>query len=159
MVLRTNTRDLTIFTTGVVILFLFTTGVVYICSMTHENLPSDAELLLLQALWEHPDATVQTVHEWVEAAGKQVGYTTTLKQLQRLLGKGLVSRRKEGKLHLYRAVPDREATEAALIERMTKTAFSGSAVRLALKALGTADPTRDEMAELERWIEDQKDRK
>ncbi len=127
--------------------------------MANDNLPSDAELLLLQALWEHPDATVQTVHEWGEAAGKEVGYTTTLTQLQRLFRKGLVSRRKEGKQHFYRAVLDREATEAALIERMSKNAFAGSAVRLALKALGTSKPTQDEMAELERWIEDQKDRK
>lgn len=127
--------------------------------MTPDNLPSDAELLLLQSLWEHPDATVQEVHEWGEAAGKRVGYTTTLTQLQRLHRKGLVSRRKEGKQHLYRAVSDREATETALVERMSKTTFDGSAVRLALKALGTAKPTSDEMAELERWIEDQKDRK
>ena len=127
--------------------------------MPQEALPSEAELLLLQALWENPDATVQTVHEWIEATGKQVGYTTTLKQLQRMQGKGLVTRRKEGKQHLYRAVPDRATTEAALVERMSNTAFSGSAVRLALKALGSADPTRDELAELERWIEDQKDRK
>lgn len=127
--------------------------------MTHDNLPSDAELLLLQALWEHPDATVQEVHEWVEAVGKRVGYTTTLTQLQRLHRKGLVSRRKEGKQHLYRAVPDREATEHALVERMSKTTFDGSAVRLALKALGTAEPTQDEIAQLEHWIEDQKDRK
>lgn len=127
--------------------------------MANDNIPSDAELLLLQALWENPDATVQTVHEWVEATGKQVGYTTTLKQLQRLFAKGLVARRKEGKQHLYRAVPDRAATEAALVERMTRNAFAGSAVRLALKALGSAEPTRAEMAELERWIEEQKDRK
>ena len=127
--------------------------------MPQDPLPSEAELLLLQALWENPDATVQTVHEWIEATGKQVGYTTTLKQLQRMQGKGLVTRRKEGKQHLYRAVPDRATTEAALVERMSNTAFSGSAIRLALKALGSADPTRDELAELERWIEDQKDRK
>ena len=127
--------------------------------MPQDPLPSEAELLLLQALWENPDATVQTVHEWIEATGKQVGYTTTLKQLQRMQGKGLVTRRKEGKQHLYRAVPDRATTEAALVERMSNTAFSGSAIRLALKALGSADPTRDELAELERWIEDQKNRK
>lgn len=127
--------------------------------MAHDNLPSDAELLLLQALWENPDATVQAVHEWGEAAGKQVGYTTTLTQLQRLYRKGLVSRRKEGKQHLYRAVLEREATEAALVERMSQTAFSGSAIRLAMKALGSADPTTAELAELERWLDEQKDRK
>ena len=127
--------------------------------MANDNLPSDAELLLLQALWENPVAPVQTVHEWIEATGKQVGYTTTLTQLQRMHRKGLVTRTKEGKQHLYSAALDRATTEAALVERMSNTAFSGSAVRLALKALGSADPTRDELAELEKWLEDQKDRK
>ena len=127
--------------------------------MANDNLPSDAELLLLQALWEHPGATVQTVHEWVEATGKQVGYTTTLTQLQRLHRKGFVSRTKDGKQHCYHAALDRATTEAALVARMSNTAFSGSPVRLALKALGAAEPTHDELAELERWLKDQKDRK
>ena len=127
--------------------------------MEPDRLPSDGELLLLQALWENPDATVQTVHDWIIATGKTVGYTTTLTQLQRLYRKGLVARRKDGRQHLYRAVPDRATTEAALIGRMSDAAFAGSRVQLALRALGEAEPTREELDELARWVEDQKDRK
>ena len=120
-------------------------------------LPSEAELLLLRALWEHPDATVQRVHEWIEAAGKEVSYTTVLTQLQRMHRKGLVTRSRAGKQHQYRAAVDRSATETALVERLSDTVFAGSALRLALKALGTDQPSVEELDELERWIAEQKD--
>lgn len=136
---------------------LITTHVVYICCMAEQQIPSDGELLLLQALWEQPGATVQFVHEWVSAHGKDVGYTTTLTQLQRMHRKGLVSRERVGKQHHYQAVTDRATTEAALIERMTQTAFDGSPVKLALRALGETRPTQDEIDELSRWLDAQKD--
>ena len=118
--------------------------------------PSDAELLLLQALWETPDATVQQVHDWMRVAGKTVGYTTVLTQLQRLHKKGLVRRERRGKQHHYRATQDRAATEAALIDRLSETAFAGSPIKLALRALGSDEPTATELAELERWLNEQK---
>lgn len=126
--------------------------------MAENQIPSEGELLLLQALWEHPGATVQAVHEWASTHGKEVGYTTTLTQLQRMHRKGLVSRDRVGKHHLYSAVADRATTEAALIERMTKTAFGGSPVQLALRALGATSPTREEIDELSRWLDAQKDK-
>ena len=122
-------------------------------------LPSEGELLLLQALWEHPGATVQDVHVWLTANGKEVGYTTVLTQLQRLHKKRLVSRERVGKQHRYQAVTDRAATEAALIDRLSNTAFNGSSVQLALRALGHDQPTTDELDALERWIAAQKDRR
>ncbi|MEM6772570.1 MAG: BlaI/MecI/CopY family transcriptional regulator [Bacteroidota bacterium] len=124
--------------------------------MADPLLPSDAELQLLQALWEHPDATVQAVHAWIESSGKAVGYTTVLKQLQRMHAKGLVSRERVGKQHCYRAVKDRAETEALLIERLSRTAFDGSAVQLALRALGQDTPSSEEISALERWLDDQK---
>ncbi len=126
--------------------------------MAEHLIPSEGELLLLQALWEHPGSTVQAVHEWAGTHRSEVGYTTTLTQLQRMHRKGLVSRERVGKQHLYSAVADRATTEAALIERMTKTAFAGSPVRLALRALGETRPTRAEIDELSRWLDDQKDK-
>lgn len=127
--------------------------------MLDKTLPSDAELLLLQALWELAGGTVQEVHEWIEASGKEVGYTTVLKQLQRMHKKGLVSRLRVGKHHDYRAVPSRSETEAMLVDRLSEAAFEGSGVRLALKALGKDEPTSAELAELEQWLRHKKDQK
>lgn len=127
--------------------------------MADQNLPSDAELRLLQALWEHPGATVQKVHAWGEEVGSEVGYTTVLTQLQRMHKKGLVTRERRGRQHHYTAALDRDATEAALVARLSDTAFAGSAVRLALKALGNDQPTATELEALEQWITAQKNKK
>lgn len=127
--------------------------------MADKLIPSDAELLILQALWEQPGATVQEIHAWGENVGKAVGYTTVLTQLQRMHKKGLVTRERRGRQHHYQAAQDRNETEAALVERLSNTAFEGSSVRLALKALGDDKPSTTELEELERWIAEQKDQK
>lgn len=127
--------------------------------MADQNIPSDAELRLLQALWEQPGSTVQEVHAWGERTGSEVGYTTVLTQLQRMHKKGLVSRERRGRQHYYSAVPDRGETESALVSKLSETAFAGSAIRLALKALGDDEPTLEDLGALEDWIAAQKDNK
>ena len=53
--------------------------------------PTEAELDVLRVLWERGPSTVREVHE-VVSAGKDVGYTTVLKQMQVMHRKGLVKR-------------------------------------------------------------------
>ena len=84
-----------------------TTVVVYICTtrvvdMSKKYTPSDAELEILQVLWEKEPISVRGIHE-VLANKKEVGYTTTLKQVQRLYEKGALDRVAQGKSHLYTA--------------------------------------------------------
>ena len=53
--------------------------------------PTDAELAILRVLWDRGASTVREVHEALEGE-KEVGYTTTLKLLQKMAAKDLVSR-------------------------------------------------------------------
>ena len=57
--------------------------------------PSDEQLKILQVLWEHQPATVRFVHEQLSKE-KEVRYTTTLKQMQRMTDDGLIRREKKG---------------------------------------------------------------
>ena len=54
--------------------------------MINTPLPTDAELDILQVLWEKNPETVRYVNELLnkrrEAEGKEIGYTTTLKIMQ-----------------------------------------------------------------------------
>ncbi|WP_116125602.1 BlaI/MecI/CopY family transcriptional regulator [Lewinella sp. IMCC34183] len=120
-------------------------------------LPSDAELRILQALWEEPGASVHDVRQWMCTHEREVSYTTVLTQLQRMHKKGLVKRQREGLQHHYRAVGTRAEVEAELIRRLSDKVSDGSAVRLALKALGTDRPSPDELNELQRWLDAQKE--
>ena len=119
-------------------------------------LPSDAELRILQALWEEPGASVHDVHQWLCTHEREVSYTTVLTQLQRMHKKGLVKRQREGLQHRYRAVGTRTEVEAELIRRLSDKVSDGSAVKLALKALGADRPSPDELNELQRWLDAQK---
>jgi BlaI family transcriptional regulator, penicillinase repressor len=53
--------------------------------------PTDAELEVMQVLWEKGPSTVRTVHEEL-TKNRPVVYTTTLKVLQNMTEKGLVIR-------------------------------------------------------------------
>ena len=61
--------------------------------------PTESELEILRVLWSKESATVREVHEAL-AASKDVGYTTTLKLMQIMHEKGLVSRDDSSKTHI-----------------------------------------------------------
>ena len=62
--------------------------------------PSEAELDILQILWNEGPSTVREVHEKLSHK-KSVGYTTTLKTMQRMLDKKLLKRNDKAKTHVF----------------------------------------------------------
>lgn len=115
-------------------------------------LPSEAELRVLRGLWEEGEQTVRALHERL-APGWDVGYTTVLKLLQRMHEKGLVSRRPEGRAHVYRPAIAEGPAERRLVRDLASRAFGGSVRRLVQRALPAelADP--EELAAIERLLE------
>lgn len=114
--------------------------------------PSAAETAILQVLWEKQPCSVKEVHEIVSAE-KDTGYTTTLKQMQRLLDKGLVSReRGAGKSFIYSATVGEGETKQRLFDRFVKTTFSNSVSDLVMHALGEANPSDAEIDEIKKFI-------
>ena len=118
--------------------------------------PSDAELEILQVLWEVQPATVKTIHEHL-AVKREVGYTTILKQMQRMMDKGFLTRQKDGKLHRYEAIPGKETIQQTLTDRLVEKAFSGSALQMVMRALGQNDTSQEELEALQQWLNQQKD--
>jgi BlaI family transcriptional regulator, penicillinase repressor len=109
--------------------------------------PTEAELELLHVLWDKGPSTVAEVHEKVGMT-KDTGYTTTLKILQIMTGKGLVERRLTGKKHIYTSVISREAAQNKLVNRLLQTAFHGSTSTMVMQALGGHAPGKAELAEI-----------
>lgn len=116
------------------------------------NKPTEKELEILQVLWENGTCTVREVNEAL-SEGKEVGYTTTLKFLQIMYDKGLVSRRKQGKTHLYQAEVSQDKTQNQLIDQLLQTAFGGSAMKLVLQALGNQKSSRKDLEEIKKYID------
>lgn len=110
--------------------------------------PSEAETAILQVLWDHQPCTVKKIHEIISAS-KDVGYTTTLKQVQRLLDKGLLDREPgPGKSYMYKATSSETDTKTKLFDRFVQTAFGNSVPDLVMHALGNNEPTEEEIKEI-----------
>ena len=114
--------------------------------------PTEKELEILQVLWEKGPVPVKEVHERM-GGDEQNGYTTILKLLQIMHEKGLVTRQKSGKLHLYKAVTSQERTRQAMLDKMIDTVFQGSAMKLVMSALGNKKSSREELSEIRRYLE------
>lgn len=109
--------------------------------------PTEAELAILQVLWEHGACTVRDVHEVLHRRDG-TGYTTALKQLQIMFDKGLVERDESQRAHVYRAAVTKERTQKRFLSDMLQRVFDGSPSRLVLQALGDHKASREELQEI-----------
>ncbi len=76
-------------------------------------LPADElEYVVLTKLWELGTASVRDLHAQFEQPGGVV-YTTIAKVIDRLRGKGLIQRKRQGKAFVYTAKAARESVERA----------------------------------------------
>lgn len=114
--------------------------------------PTDAELAILQVLWDGGPSTVRQVHEALTEA-RETGYTTTLKLMQIMAEKGLVRRDESSRTHVYTAAFSREDTQGSLINDLLDRAFGGSAAALVMQALSTRPTSPEELKEIEQLIE------
>lgn len=109
--------------------------------------PTEAELEILQVLWQYGPSTVRFVNEKLNAR-KNVGYTTTLKIMQIMLEKKIVKRDAGQRSHLYSpALPARE-TRQLLLDKLLDTAFGGSAMNLVMQALGHHEASLEEISQI-----------
>ncbi|MGB3619084.1 MAG: BlaI/MecI/CopY family transcriptional regulator [Catalinimonas sp.] len=108
------------------------------------NRPTEAELEILQLLWQQHPQTVREVNDRLNRR-KETGYTTTLKILQIMLEKGFVRRTAEGRTHHYSPVLKEDETQRALLDRFLDTAFRGSAMKMVTQLLGHRRATPQEL--------------
>lgn len=113
--------------------------------------PTDAELAILQVLWERGPSTVREVLEQLSTT-QAIGYTTVLKLLQIMTDKELVTRDTSQHRHVFRAARDRDATQSHLLRDLMNKAFAGSAQQLILRALEEKPASETELQQIESLI-------
>jgi predicted transcriptional regulator len=117
--------------------------------------PSEAELEILQVIWDIEPASVRAIHERIAASGKNVGYTTVLKQIQRLTEKGALEKEIVEGAHLYRASAKEADVKSSLAGKVLQNAFGGSALQMLMHALGNQKTSEAELQELKNWLDNQ----
>ena len=113
--------------------------------------PTDSELEILAFLWQNGPSTVRQVHDYL-AQTKDAGYTTTLKLMQIMQEKGLLTRTEEGRSHIYTAQVSEEETQQSLLGRFVETTFRGSAAQLVMQALGNHQTSAEELEEIRQLL-------
>jgi len=117
--------------------------------------PTESELEILQVLWERGTATVREVHEELSVY-KDSGYTTTLKLMQIMFEKDLVKRDDSNKTHVYSPNVSKEKTQQQMVGKMVIALFGGSASQLVMQALGSSQPSKEELEEIQKLLNDLK---
>ena len=120
--------------------------------------PTESELEILTVLWANGEATVRTVHEELTKT-KEAGYTTTLKLMQIMHEKGLVTRNTESKTHIYIPAIDKQKTQLQIVNKMISSLFAGSPADMVMQALGGNNTTAAELNKIEELIKTLKAKK
>lgn len=109
--------------------------------------PTEAELDILNVLWQRESATVREVHEAL-SQDKTIGYTTVLKMMQIMDEKRLVWRDTHAKAHVYRAKLEQKEAQRNFVANLLDKVFGGSAKQLVLQALESKPASAEEMKEI-----------
>ena len=114
--------------------------------------PSDSELEILQVLWQEGPLTVREVNNLLNQH-RRVGYTTTLKIMQIMSEKKLLTRDTGQRSHIYAPTLQSEEVQTNIVDHVIKTAFRGNASNLVLQALGRHRATAEEIDEIKAMID------
>jgi BlaI family transcriptional regulator, penicillinase repressor len=110
---------------------------------------TDAELRVMNALWGHPESTVNDV---VERIGRpRLARNTVMTVLGVLERKGYLTHTASGRTFVYRPVVDRNAARHRVIDHVVSRFFDDSPKSLLLQLVGSERISKadlDEIAEL-----------
>ena len=107
--------------------------------------PTKSELEILQVLWKHGPSTVRFVNDKLNEEKREVNYTSTLKLMQIMFEKGLLTRDESHMKHIYAAAEDESKTKGYLLDRFVETLYEGSASSLMMQLLGNRKTSKKEL--------------
>ncbi len=120
---------------------------------------TDAELRVLQALWDHGPSTIRRLTERVYAGGGASRYATVQKLLERLEEEGCVARDRSAMTHVFAAAIGRDAFLGGQLRAVVERLGGGSLAPL-LTQLVKAEVLREEdRKELRRLLDERRPRR
>jgi predicted transcriptional regulator len=114
---------------------------------------TDAELAVLQFLWERGPAPVRQVADVLYPGGGASEYATAHRLLERLEAKGYVRRQKAEGVYLFRAARDRDTVLGQQLETLVERMCGGSLQPLLSTLVKSKRLGADELRELLDMVE------
>jgi BlaI family penicillinase repressor len=109
------------------------------------NEPTKSELEILQVLWKHGPSTVRFVNDTLNEMKRAVQYTSTLKLMQIMAEKQMLTRDESSMKHIYHAAIEEQKTKGALLEKFVDSMYNGSASSLMMQLLGNKKTSKKEL--------------
>jgi predicted transcriptional regulator len=119
---------------------------------------TDAELAVLQVLWDRGESTIRQLADALYPGGADTGYATVQKLLERLEDKGHVARDRSGHAHVFRAVTDRDTLVGQRLRAMAEKLCGGMMGPLLTHLVRAETLSKQERQQL-RTLIDELDRK
>ena len=112
---------------------------------------TDAELRLMQVLWQRNEATVGEVQQ---ALSRKIplAYSTVLTTLRILEQKGYVTHKKSGRAFVYSTVVDLSEARQSALQNLLRKFFKNSAGQLVLNILDEEKLSAEELQHLRKKI-------
>lgn len=114
---------------------------------------TDAELSVLQVLWERKTATIRQITEVIYPNGTTSHYATVQKLLERLENKGCVSRDRTGSVHQFTALIDRDILIGHQLREMADRLCDGSLAPLLTHLVGSGKLSENERKSLRNLVD------
>ena len=113
---------------------------------------SHAEWEIMEAVWEAGEPV--TVRRVLDAAypNAEKAYTTVQTFMNILVEKGMLKRKKEGSVNMYRPAVSRESIQRRAVSTVVQHMFSGSFGAMASYLVNSAALTPEEIAELKELL-------
>ncbi len=107
--------------------------------------PTKSELEILQVLWKHGPSTVRFVNDTLNEMKRAVQYTSTLKLMQIMAEKKMLTRDESNMKHIYHAAVEEQKTKSVLLEKFVESMYDGSASSLMQQLLGNKKTSKKEL--------------
>src|SRR5690348_9614666 len=113
-------------------------------------LPSGAELDILAVLWRVGPVTARRVHKEL---GREIVYSDTVKRMQTMVEKDLLTHGKRDRSHIYEPTAPKEQIRKQIVEDLMERAFGGSSLSLVLSALSARPASHGELIAIRKVVD------
>jgi BlaI family penicillinase repressor len=114
----------------------------------------DLQLRIMRVLWESGPASVAHVRRKLE--GDHLAYTTVATMLRKMEARGLVRHRQHQRRFIYEPAVSAEDVTRSMAGDMVDRLFEGSLAEAVSHLLETREVSAEELARLERLIQERK---
>ena len=127
-------------------------------SRTKVLLPTDAELLILDALWELGEGTVEDVVNRSRSSTR-ANYKTVQTRLRIMENKGFVQHTTRGRAFVFMSCVARDEVGRVSAKRLVDRNFQGSHTAMLMNLLDSDHIKEEELDELEKLIQQYREQK